>query len=273
MPPKSPRQSAPSASDTVLEDHAASSDPVDVGAELDALATRYRRAGGVGLQILNLVGDSAEGLIKRLPGDIRSRLDQTTEAALTSAMKAAHGSRRYVGDQPDWVNRVVTTSMGAAGGMGGLPSALAELPVTTTILLRTIQGVAVDYGFDPESECVQFDCIRVFASAGPLAQDDGTDLAFLTTRVAVSGKAVQGLIARVAPRLAAVLGQKLAAQTVPVLGAFAGALTNYAYTSYYQEMAHVHFRLRQLAIEADQPHADLVAGLQERVAKPRLRRA
>lgn len=246
---------------------------IDLGAELDLLARRYRRAGGVGLQILNIVGDSAEGLLKRLPSGVRARLDQTTEAALTTAMQAAHGSRRYVSDQPDWVNRVVTTSMGAAGGFGGLPSALAELPVTTTILLRTIQGVAVEHGFDPESDGVQFDCIRVFASAGPLAQDDGTDLAFLTTRVAVSGTAVHGLIAKVAPRLATVLGQKLAAQTVPVLGAFAGALTNYAYTSYYQEMAHIHFRLRKLAIETDHDHADLVADLQARVAKPRLKRS
>ncbi len=247
--------------------------PVDVDAELDKLAKRYRQAGGVGLQILNLVGDSAEGLLKRLPKNIRSRLDQTTEAALTSAMRAAHGSRRYVTDQPDWVNRVVTTSMGAAGGFGGLPSAMAELPVTTTILLRTIQGVATEYGFDPDSDGVQFDCIRVFAAAGPLAQDDGTDLAFLTTRVAVSGPAVHGMIAKVAPRLATVLGQKLAAQTVPVLGAVAGALTNYAYTSYYQEMAHVHFGLRKLAIEADIPHAELVSDLQARVAKPRIRRS
>lgn len=247
--------------------------PIDVNAELDALAKRYRRAGGVGLQILNLVGDSAEGLIKRLPREIRSRLDQTTEAAMSAAMRAASGSRRYVGDQPDWVNRIAATSMGAAGGLGGLPSALAELPVTTTILLRTIQGVAVDYGFDPDSEGVQFDCIRVFAAAGPLAEDDGTDLAFFASRVTITGGAVQGLIARVAPRLATVLGQKLAAQTVPVLGAFAGALTNFAYTSYYQEMAHVHFRLRKLAIDADVPHEDLIKDLQARVAKPRIRRA
>jgi len=43
------------------------------------------------------------------------------------------------------------------------------------------------------------------------------------------------------------MGQKLAAQAVPVLGAVAGAATNYAYTSYYQDMAHVHFGLRRLA--------------------------
>lgn len=256
-------------SSQVLEDM--SEPPIDVEAELDALARRYRRAGGVGLQILNLVGDSAEGLIKRLPKDVQARLDRTTEAALNSAMKAANSSRRVVRDQPDWLNLAVTTTMGAAGGFGGLPSALAELPVTTTVLLRAIQGVAREHGFDPEAESVQFDCIRVFAAAGPLEDDDGTDLTFFTSRVAITGGAVQTLIAKVAPRFATVLGQKLAAQTVPVLGAVAGAATNFAYTSYYQEMAHVHFRLRKIAVEADVPHEDLVAGLQERLQKPRIR--
>ena len=154
--------------------------PIDIAAELDTLARRYKRAGGLGLQVLNLVGDSAEGLLKRLPREVRDRLDRTTEAALTTAMRAAHGSRRVVGDQPDWLNRVVTTSMGAAGGFGGLPTALAELPVTTTVLLRAIQDVAVEHGFDPDSESVQFDCIRIFAAAGPLEDDDGTDLSFLS---------------------------------------------------------------------------------------------
>ncbi len=72
---------------------------------------------------------------------------------------------------------------------------------------------------------------------------------------------MNAILARIAPRLPAVMGQKLAAQTVPVLGAVAGAATNYAYTSYYQEMAHVHFGLRRLAIEGDVPHDELVAQL------------
>lgn len=37
---------------------------------------------------------------------------------------------------------------------------------------------------------------------------------------------------------------------MPVLGAVAGAATNYAYLSYYQDMAHVQFGLRRLAIDA-----------------------
>jgi len=101
--------------------------------------------------------------------------------------------------------------------------------------------------------------------AGPLDHDDGADLAFLNSRMALHGGSLQALIVKIAPSLANVLGQKLAAQAVPVLGAIAGAATNYAYTSYYQDMAHVHFRLRRLAIEADTAQDQLVEQLRQRV--------
>ena len=246
--------------------------PVDVDATLDRLALRHARAGGLGIQVLNLIGSQTETLLERLPTPVRDRLGEGTEAALHWAMKAAQSSRGVVGDQPGWMNTAVTTAMGAAGGFGGLPSALAELPITTTILLRAIQGVAVEYDFAPAAENVQFDCLQVFSAAGPLARDDGADLAFISTRLTVTGPVLHGLIARVAPRLATVLGQKLAAQTVPVLGAVAGAATNYAYTSYYQEIAHVHFGLRKLAIDGDVPQAELAQRLRERLVRQPVRR-
>ena len=245
--------------------------PIDkaaVTARLDALARRHARAGNLGIQVLNVIGGRAEALLDRLPDGVRGRLEAGTQHALETAMGAAHRSRGVVGTQPGWLSRAVTTAMGAAGGFGGLPSALAELPITTTILLRAIQDVASEYGFDPAEEGVRFDCVQVFAAAGPLDHDDGADLAFLTTRVAVTGKAMQALISKVAPRLSVVLGQKLAAQTVPVLGAAAGAATNYAFTSYYQQMAHVHFGLRRLAIEANMSHADVLEAFRVRVAAP-----
>ncbi|MEM6303230.1 MAG: EcsC family protein [Pseudomonadota bacterium] len=245
--------------------------PIDVEAELDALAARYKRAGGLGISLLNLVGGSADSLLKTLPEAVRGNLEGATIAALNQAMKAAHTSRGVVPDQKSWLNQTVSAAMGAAGGVGGLPTAMAELPVTTTLLLRVIQQAAAENGFDPAAENVQFDCVYVFAAAGPLSGDDGADLAFLAARMTLTGKAMQSLIARVAPKLAVVLGQKLAAQAVPVLGAVAGAATNYAYTSYYEEVAHVHFGLRKLAIDADRPHAELLEGLQKRMAKPVLK--
>lgn len=239
--------------------------PPDVDAELDRLVRRYRDASGVGVRLLSLLGGKAEGLLERLPAEIRGGLEGATQKALSAAMQTAQGSRRLVPDQAEWVNTATTTALGAAGGFGGLPAALVELPATTAMLLRAIQGVATQYGFDPEAENVQFDCIRVFSASGPLEADDGADLAFISLRLTLTGGAMQKLIASVAPRLATVLGQKLAAQTVPILGAVAGAGTNLVYTQYYQQIAHVHFGLRRLAIDADLPHDLLVEKLAARM--------
>lgn len=247
----------------------ADADLIPAGAQrrLDALAARYARAGGLGLQVLNLVGGQAENLLDRLPEPVRSRLDGATERALRIAFDAATASRTRVPDQGQWLDRAMTTAMGAAGGFGGLPSALAELPVTTTLLLRTIQGVAAEHGFDPRDEDVAFECLSVFAAAGPLEHDDGANMAFLTARVTLSGATVHGLISKVAPRLATAMGQKLAAQTVPIIGAAAGAATNYAYTSYYQEMAQVHFGLKTLSRDHTLPQDVVLGAFRARLEK------
>lgn len=245
--------------------------PMDTHAAIIELARRHRAAGGVGLQVLNMIGGRAENLLERLPDPVKLGLESGTERALQVALHAAKQSRGVVPDQKGWLNTAMTTAMGAVGGAGGLPTALAELPVTTTVLLRAIQGIAAEHGFDPNDPDVLADCMTVFASAGPLEADDGANMAFLTTRVTLTGTAVHGIMKSVAPRLATVLGQKLAAQTVPILGAAAGAATNYAFTSYYQEMAHVHFGLRRLAIESGSSEMELVDALKRAVQdmKPR----
>lgn len=233
-----------------------------IEADIAALAARYRAAGGLGMQALALLGTQAENLLDRLPDQVREGLESATERALEIAVDAAQASRGRLPDQGAWRDRAVTTAMGAAGGFGGLPTALTELPVTTTLLLRTIQGVAQSHGFDPSEPAVRADCLTVFAAAGPLARDDGANTSFLFARMALTGRGVQSILSRVAPRLATVLGQKLAAQTVPVLGAAAGAATNYAYTRYYQEIAEVHFGLRALARDHQISEAALRAAFQ-----------
>ena len=241
-------------------------DKVDPEAELDRLADHYRSAGGAGVKLLNRLGGSAESLLDQLPDPVRHGLTGATEQALRAAMVAAQGSRRAVPDQQPWVNTAIATAMGAAGGAGGLSTALVELPATTAMLLRAIQGVAASEGFDPASENVKFDSIRVLSAAGPMSEDDGADLGFYSVRLTLTGPAMQKLIAAVAPRLSVVLGQKLAAQSLPVLGALAGGGTNFVYSRYYQQIARVHFGLRRLAIDADIPHPELVQRLSHRMA-------
>lgn len=239
--------------------------PSELDLEIELLASRYRKAGGVGLQVLNLIGGQAENLLERLPDPVKDRLEDATNKALLIALNAATRSRGMVPDQRNWLNTAAATAMGAAGGAGGLPTALAELPVTTTVLLRAIQGIASEYGFEPESPEIQAECLQVFAAAGPLSFDDGADMGFLSARVTLTGSTVQGIIARIAPRLGVAFGQKLAAQAVPIIGAMAGAATNYAYTSYYQEMAHVHFGLMRASEKYGVARPALVLQLSDRV--------
>ena len=255
--------------DTLMPEFAPDLD-AEATARLDEFARRYREADGLILQVLGALGGKAEGMLGRLPAQVRERLDGATKRALEIAFDAAKTSRGRVGDMSDRLNTALATAMGVAGGVGGLPTALAELPVTTTVLLRAIQGIATEHGFDPADEGVRLDCLQVFSAGGPLAGDDGSEVGFLAARVTLSGTTLRGIIARIAPRLATVLGQKLAAQAVPILGAMAGAATNYAFTSYYQEMAHVYFGLRRLALDKGLPYDDVLAEFRTRVTPPRM---
>ncbi|TDQ56139.1 EcsC family protein [Phaeovulum veldkampii] len=237
--------------------------------ELDALAARHRAASGLGMQVLAALGDSTETLLGKLPARVRDRLQGATEAALDNAFAAAAVSRGVMADRSDWVNTALATAMGAAGGLGGLPGALAELPLTVTVLLRAIQGIAQEHGFDPADEAVRIECLAVFASAGPMVEDDGTDMGLVTAKLTITGASLQALIAKVAPRLSVALGQKLAAQATPVLGAIAGAAINYSFTSYYQDIARVHFGLKRLALSHDLDEGFLREDLRARISTRR----
>lgn len=245
----------------------------DREAVLDALAARYRGANGIGMQVLALAGGQAENMLKRLPKSVSDQLDGLTRAALEASFDVAARSRVAFPDQRDWLNTVVAMGTGAAGGLGGLPSAVAELPVTTTVILRAVQGIAAEHGYDPSEDATRMDCLQVFAAAGPLASDDGMDTSFLSMRLGLTGATLQGLLVRVSPRLAAVLGQKLAAQTVPILGAVAGAGINYAFTSYYQDIARVNFGLRLLGEGLGEDRESLIEDFRMRVDRPSIRRA
>ncbi|MBO9473524.1 EcsC family protein [Shimia sp. R10_1] len=238
---------------------------IDLDHELDALAARYQGASGLGMKVLGVLGMPVGGLLKSLPQEVQTGLGSATEIALTQAVKWADGSRGVIKDQPDWINASITAALGAAGGAGGVTSSLAELPITVTVLLRAIQGVAAQYGFDPSQESVRFDCVRVLAANGPFEEDRGADLAMLEQRAGLAVGGAKWISSVIVPRLAPVLGQKLAAQAVPVIGAAAGAATNYAYTSYYQDITHVHFGLRKLAVEADVAPDDLIAAMRRRL--------
>lgn len=236
-------------------------------AKIAALAARQHNASGVLMQVVSFLGGQVEDGLKMLPDAARARLDGGAARALRASYDAAGRSRGGMGKflSTDRAHKALASVSGALGGFGGLPTALAELPLATTVIFRAVQGVAETYGEDPLAPETRAQCLQVFGKGGPGEQDDGIDTTFIGARVGLSGAAINKLIGKIAPQFATVLGQKLATQTVPVLGAAAGAGTNYTFVSYYTDIAHVHFGLRELArtygtdAVTDAFHADLAA--------------
>lgn len=214
--------------------------------EIAELARAYARANGPVMALVNRLGGGIENQMDRLPPRLRAELERATIAALT----AAHGLAGVAEQGPDMGRRgstLAAMATGAAGGSGGLATSIAELPLTITVILHAIRREATLAGFDANEPGIRAACLEVFAEGSPLQSDDGVNSAFLSARLTVTGPAIQKIIVTVAPRLAAALGQKLAAQIVPVLGAVTGAALNAAYLGYYREMARIRFALMRLA--------------------------
>ena len=213
---------------------------------MTALAFAYGRANGPFVKLVNRLGGSVEAQLNRLPASVRLEL----ERAVTRALETAHGLAALGARAPDLGPRGATfaaMATGAAGGAAGLAGSLVELPVTITVMLHAIRSEARAAGYDPDDPAVRLTCLEVFAAGSPLKSDDGVNTAFLSARLTLAGGTLQKALAVVVPRLAAVFGQKLAAQAVPVLGAVTGAALNAAFLSYYRELARIRFRLMRLA--------------------------
>jgi hypothetical protein len=231
------------------------------------LARRYKRANGPVMQLMNRLGGSLETQLSLLPAPMRDQLEGVTARAL----EAAYGLARHTPDLGQRGPVAAVMVSGAAGGAGGVATALAELPVTVTLILNAIRAEARAAGLDPDAPGIREDCLRVFSAGSPLTGDDGVNTSFLTARLALTGSAVQNLIRTIAPRLAAVLGQKLAAQAVPVVGAVTGAALNAAFLNYYRELARIRFALLKLSeVHGAEP---VLSAFHAAVAPPRITRA
>ncbi len=235
--------------------------PVELDRELAKLARLYAAADGPGMRMLSFLGLRADQLMNRLPDPVLERLDGASAQALQFALRQGGGRLPLRSDRG---NRMIGAALGAVGGAGGVAGTLAELPVTTSFLLRLIQREAVAQGFDPKSDSVAFDTVQVFASSGPLAAEQR---GYLATRIGLSSGGLPKLVAQVAPKLGVALGQKLAAQSVPVLGGVAGASCNYVYAQYYQNIAKVNFGVRRLALNCDISELELSERLQQQLKR------
>lgn len=176
--------------------------------------------------------------------------------------KAARGNRMH---------KFATTMSGMASGFIGLPGAVADIPFTTSVILRSIAQVARDFDEDLASEDTRRACLEVLAFGGFGEAEEDTETGYWATRVGMNHAAVSVLIKSAAARFGVVLSEKFLAQAVPVAGAISGGVLNYAFTDHYQKMARVHFCLRSLERRTGEP-ALVKACFEQMVGAARARR-
>lgn len=233
---------------------------------LEALATDYLAAKGRLMTVLDRFGNVIQAGLHRLPGSAQQLIAERARDALRLAFEASIlGLANTPGEDGRRSYRLGGAISGALGGLGGLPTTLAELPVTTALIMRSVARIARAEGFDLAEEEVRATCVEVFAFGGPLEEDDDADLAFWGARI--GGRQVAQLLLTAAGRFAPVLAAKVGAQAVPLVGAAVGAILNTIYMDFYQRMARVAFGL--LPLERAHGRAVVRAGFARAVAAAR----
>lgn len=220
-------------------------------------------------RLSNLAGAPVEAALRKLPEGVRGGVNKATrkalEGALNTALKTMDRDGTAEGPASNRMHKAWAAAAGGVGGLFGFSGLLLELPVTTTIMLRSIADIAHSNGEDLRRPEARLACLEVFALGGPSAGDDATETGYFAVRASLAkavaeaaryaagvGAAEKGapvvvrLLSAIARRFGATVTQKLAAQAVPVIGALGGAVVNSVFMKHFQNMAQGHFTVRRL---------------------------
>lgn len=220
---------------------------------------------GLAIRIANRIGKPVEGLIKFLPKGSTVLVQEAVQRALEKALDVAIGSLGPQRGSVDGIHKVLAGASGGIGGIFGLAALAVELPVSTTIMLRSIAEIAREEGEVLEAPEARLACLEVFALGGPSSTDDSSEAAYFTVRAALAqaireaaehiasrGAAGKGapvvvrLLTQIASRFGIVISEKTALQAAPIIGAAGGATINVVFIDHFQKMARGHFIVRRL---------------------------
>jgi len=213
------------------------------------------------------IGMPVEALLRFLPERAHRSIGLAVDKALQQCLRAAlaFGHGRAASPASNRRHKLSTAVTGAVGGFFGLPGLAIELPVTTTIMLHSIAGIAAREGEDLRNPEAALACLQVLAFDPDSSANGAIESAYYATRAALAqvtrdaaayvaqkGLAKEGapalvsFLAKVAARFGLEVSEKVAAQLIPVAGAAGGLALNVLFTGHFQRLAEGHFTVRRL---------------------------
>ncbi len=230
-------------------------------------AARLLEADGFASRLSRVVGGQLRRVGRALPAPARHAVAVAADTALKVAFRVALSSLSRTGSPAprNRLHQAAAAATGAIGGAFGFSSTLAELPISTAILLRSVAEIARAQGEDlanPETALACMDVLglgaeRADAQAGrsryylareQLRQGLG-DVDFVLVKQGVASEIapmLAGYLRALGARFGVVVSEKIAAQAIPVIGALGGAAVNAAFAQHFQAMARGHFTVRRL---------------------------
>ncbi|SAL14680.1 peptidase [Caballeronia sordidicola] len=226
------------------------------------------------MKLASVVGSPIEKLMARMPNVAQEKIDDATQAALKKCLQLAlrtlskstvEGVLLPPEKPHNLMHKLAVATTGAAGGAFGLFALPVELPVTTTLMFRSICDIARSEGEDIHLIDTQLQCLMVLGMGGPSSSDDNADIGYFivrgtlaqsvskaTSEIATKGLSGHGSTAllkflqTVASRFSVQVSEQVAAKSIPAIGAVLGAMVNTVFIDHFQQMAHGHFTVRRL---------------------------
>jgi hypothetical protein len=222
---------------------------------------------GLAAKITHIIGLPIEKGFDILPQGWAKVVASSTRKALQVAVNSAILTMKTTKKKKaaNTLHTIMAAGSGAAGGFWGLPALPLELPISTTIMMRSIADIARSEGQLISDPRVKIACIEVFALGGPGTDDDAAETGYFAIRSGLA-KAVNDaaqhlarkglseksspilvkLIAQISSRFGIQVSEKIAAQAIPVIGAAGGAIVNTLFIDHFQAMARGHFIVLRL---------------------------
>ncbi|MEN8513765.1 EcsC family protein [Burkholderia sp. RS02] len=225
------------------------------------------------MKLTGVLGAPVEKMIARLPDFATGKINDATQLALRKCLNIALrtlGKPQAPDAEPEkpsnLLHKLAVATTGAAGGAFGFLALPVELPVTTTLIFRSVCDIARSEGEDLASVESQLQCLAVLGMGGnPDKQEEDADLGYFVLRGALaqaiskassdittkgiaahSSAAVFKLVQTVASRFSVQVTEQMAAKSIPAIGAVLGATVNTLFIDHFQQMAHGHFTVRRL---------------------------
>lgn len=223
---------------------------------------------GLAAKMSAALGSPIEKSVALLPKRMQTQIHEASEAAMMKALDVAVKSLGDTAQKPaqSRMHKIAAATSGAVGGAFGLFALTVELPVSTTIMLRSIADIAKSEGENILHIDTKLACLTVFALGSDRNEkDNAAESGYFAARAAMAGAvseaakflaekgfsktgapALVRLVSLIASRFGIVVTEKAAAQAIPILGAAAGALINTLFIGHFQDMARGHFIVRRL---------------------------